>query len=606
MATYRELKGLTVPYLDSDLPPSSATTEEGSVWYNSATGKLRAFVSYDTWASGANFITNDLERMAGFGTQTACVSAGGYDPASPAGGRTYTYEYNGSGWSTNPSASMVAGYGAWGTGTSTAGLIWGGNGDMDESSEFDGSSWTEGGNLNTSRTYGCGGGTQTAGLAAGGTPPRKDESEEYDGSTWTEGNDLNNARDSAAGTGTQTACLAIGGNPVPTGVELYNGTSWTEVTNHPAPVAAGGSFGISTSAMNYGGEGASGTIAESWIYDGSTWAASTDMPYASYAMASVNSAPGGASSGLTWAGSGVGNQNTIEFQRSILTYTPAAWVTGPVMLSGNTQISCGTLGSKAGTIASGGAGTSTACETYDGTAWSETNDLNTGRYWAAQAGTTTAGLVTGGVPYRTETEEYDGTNWTESGDLPVGHVKMPGAGTQTAALTMGGEKEPSYTDSESCFEYNGTSWTAGGDMIKTSFQRFGAGTQTAALGFGGYTEDSIPPVGDDSEEYNGSSWTAGGTMLFKHGGATGAGTQIAAVGAAGYTTPPHALTVNTQTYDGTAFATSATINKNRGNTGGGGNSQAGAILLGGNPALNTTEEFEDGTSAAEAADIDFD
>ena len=39
MATYREIKGLKVPYLDAD-PPSDA---EGDVWYNSSTGKLRAF-----------------------------------------------------------------------------------------------------------------------------------------------------------------------------------------------------------------------------------------------------------------------------------------------------------------------------------------------------------------------------------------------------------------------------------------------------------------------------------------------------------------------------------------------------------------------------------
>ena len=51
MATYREIKGLTVPYLDSDLPSASASTQTGQVWYNSATGKLRAFLAYDTWAT---------------------------------------------------------------------------------------------------------------------------------------------------------------------------------------------------------------------------------------------------------------------------------------------------------------------------------------------------------------------------------------------------------------------------------------------------------------------------------------------------------------------------------------------------------------------------
>ena len=51
MATYREIKGLTVPYLDADLPSASADTQEGQVWYNSATGKLRAFIAFDTVAT---------------------------------------------------------------------------------------------------------------------------------------------------------------------------------------------------------------------------------------------------------------------------------------------------------------------------------------------------------------------------------------------------------------------------------------------------------------------------------------------------------------------------------------------------------------------------
>ena len=75
MATYREIKGLKVPYLDADPPSAVADTEEGSVWYNSATGKLRAFVAYDTWATSAPINT---ARNSGFGggTQTAGIIAG--------------------------------------------------------------------------------------------------------------------------------------------------------------------------------------------------------------------------------------------------------------------------------------------------------------------------------------------------------------------------------------------------------------------------------------------------------------------------------------------------------------------------------------------------
>ena len=77
MATYREIKGLRVPFLDADLPSASASTQEGSVWYNSTSGKLRAFVSYDTWATGTVMNTG-RDYHSGFGLQTAAIAAAGY------------------------------------------------------------------------------------------------------------------------------------------------------------------------------------------------------------------------------------------------------------------------------------------------------------------------------------------------------------------------------------------------------------------------------------------------------------------------------------------------------------------------------------------------
>ena len=93
MATYREIKGLRVPYLSSDLPSASATSQEGGVWYNSATGKLRAFLAADTWATSASMNTA-AAYTGGTGTQTAALVVGG-DP----GFLTKSESYNGSGWS---------------------------------------------------------------------------------------------------------------------------------------------------------------------------------------------------------------------------------------------------------------------------------------------------------------------------------------------------------------------------------------------------------------------------------------------------------------------------------------------------------------------------
>jgi hypothetical protein len=606
MATYREIKGLEVPYLDADLPSASASTEAGSVWYNSTTGKLRAFVSYDTWASGADFITNDLERIAGFGTQTACVSAGGYDPASPAGARNYTYEYNGSGWSTNPNVVTTAGFGYWGTGTSTAGLIWGGNGDQDEANEFNGTSWTEGGNLNTSRTYGCGGGTQTAGLATGGTPPRTADSEEYNGSAWTEANNLNNARDSAAGTGTQTACLAIGGNPTPTGVEVYDGTSWTEVNNHPAPGAAGGAFGISTAALYYGGEGAGGTVAEAWLYDGSAWTASTDMPYASYAMASINSAPGGVSTGMTWAGSGAGNKNTIEFQNSILTFTPAAWATG-----GSLNLARSSL-KGAGTQTAGlafcgatpGGNRKGETEAYDGTSWTEVSDASSTRNEFAGFGQTQTaamaccGTLPGGAT--ANVESWNGTSWTEGPNQVNAIAGNSGAGTTASAVTWGGS--PSVVDCES---WDNSSWT---EVANLNTGRVGTGglgaSNTSALAISG-----DPPGSPTAnvESWNGTAWTEVGNVIDARvwGGASGTVTEGLFYGGGN----DSGKSGTTQGWDGTVWSTDATMGTARyliADTPGG--TGSAALATGGfvSAVVDTVEEYTGVTTAAEASDIAFD
>ena len=165
MATYREIKGLKVPYLDSDLPSASASTEEGSVWYNSATGKLRAFIAFDTWSTSSP-LNQTRANGVGAGTSTAGLSITGQLPAV-----TATTE------------------------------------------EYDGSGWAAGGDVDTGRTSGYGGGTQTAGLIfGGGLPPgNQDLVEEYDGTSWAEQNDIPAATTELGGAGTQTAGLAFGG-----------------------------------------------------------------------------------------------------------------------------------------------------------------------------------------------------------------------------------------------------------------------------------------------------------------------------------------------------------------------------------------------------------
>ena len=117
MATYREIKGLRVPVLDSDLPSASASTQEGQVWYNSTTGKLRSFVAFDTWATSAGLNTG--RSTEGAGTQTAGLVAGG------TGITGKTEEYNGSGWAESGDLG-TARYYTMSVGSQTAALVTGG------------------------------------------------------------------------------------------------------------------------------------------------------------------------------------------------------------------------------------------------------------------------------------------------------------------------------------------------------------------------------------------------------------------------------------------------------------------------------------------------
>ena len=232
MATYREIKGLKVPYLDSDLPSSSASTEEGNLWYNSATGKLRAFVAFDTWATTAPLVTARVS-IASVGTQTAAAACGGSEPPNSA----KTEEYDGSGWAAGGDINTARAE-MGGMGTQTAGMICGSGSPGVLTEKYDGSSWTAANGMNTGRILNGAAGTQTAGLTFGGdgpipSPANQAVSEEYDGTNWAEGNNLNTALKSLVGSGfgTQDAAVRTGGAPgaAATAVnttEIYDGTSW--------------------------------------------------------------------------------------------------------------------------------------------------------------------------------------------------------------------------------------------------------------------------------------------------------------------------------------------------------------------------------------------
>ena len=568
MATYEEIYGKRVKEFDSD--PTLESSYEGQVWYDKSTGTLKSVVTFDSFTS-ASPITTTRSNIAGMGTQTAALAAAGSVPPYSAACELY----NGTGW-TNTTSNNTARQTASSSGTSTAGLIAGGQsapgqpGYTNASEEFDGSSWTEGNNLNMTRAGLCGFGTQTAGVAAGGYGPppsgtHQNATEEYDGTSWTAQNTFTTGAEALAGAGTQTAGLVFGGASPSntTRTAEYDGTNWTAggALNTARHALAGD--GIQTSAIAIGGNtGSYSGAAEK--YDGTSWTTSPATLGTSRAHLAASHTSSNNSTAVVFGGQTPSvTTATEEFTNSTNTITPAAFSTG------------GTLGTNRGAMSGGsGAGIQTAAviacgyvspnsvtsnvEEYDGTSWTEVTNYPSGMQWLMGVGTQTAGLFFGGQnntnsnggTNQTLTVEYDGTSWTTSGGLNAARRVMTGFGTQTAAVGANGN--PSSNQAEA---YDGSSWTnlpTPGNSCEGRGSA-AASPQTAGLIFGG----SSPPDGKQVEEWNGSSWSEQNNLINDRRYLSGFGIQTDALGCAGYDQEATTNRSDSVRYNGTTWATDA-------------------------------------------------
>ena len=215
-------------------------------------------------------------------------------------------------------------------------------------------------------------------------------------------------------------------------------------------------------------------------------------------------------------------------------------------------------------------------------AWASGGNVNTARYFNAglQVGTQTAALIFGGFPgpVNTASESYNGTSWTNTPNLASGKSAITGFGTQTAALGAGGTPAPGTTTVQS---WNGSSWTTGTSMGTARYGALSAGIQTAGLVFGSvYGPDTV------TEEWDGTSWTTGGsvnTTPVNGGGSAGIQTAAILFGGGG---PP--MLNRTEYYNGTSWTTvPGTLNTSRGASIGGAGTQTAAIAFGGDTASFT-------------------
>ena len=192
------------------------------------TGSISALVeSYNgtSWTEAAADLNTARSDMGTAGTSTAGLAFGGQEPGSTAVCETW----NGSTWTEIGNLNKAT-VGQAGFGTNTAALSAGGSPYTPSTMKWNGTSWTAVNNINTPRRFCSGSGTSTAGIIWGGwTSPDADSAltESYDGTSWTEVADLatSSAFGAAGVSSPNTLSIAFGGiQPTPSNAtEEWNG-----------------------------------------------------------------------------------------------------------------------------------------------------------------------------------------------------------------------------------------------------------------------------------------------------------------------------------------------------------------------------------------------
>jgi len=621
MTTYRKLHGKAVKTVTTNPTDDAA---EGQIWFNSTDNKFRSAVATSAWASAASMITARGYGSAN-GTQTASLYTGGLEP----GGTYYanTEEYNGSGWSAG-GALPATNYASGSAGTQTAALLFGGgngSGQVGTTYTYNGSSWTASPNsLNLTRDYICGTGTQTSALAYCGrvTSPSLavvTNFEEWNGSSWTALTAAPTAVALSMGEGPETASFFAsggtnnGGPPYVSTAQEYNGSTLSTGGSVNTGRAAGGAAGNSSAGLIFGGDAGGTSQTKTETYDGTSFSEIADMSTAMRGMGNGSGATNAAAvAAASYGPPALGT--TEEFTSSSNVITAAAWSSGGSLNLGRHDGS--NSGTKTAGLFAGGKVYPNVfkneSEEYDGTSWSEGNNLGTARMLAG-AGTQTAGLAfggTNGAPGSTGvqalTEEYDGSSWSENGDMSTARMQCGGAGLQTAAFAAGGTGSPNAVN-DLHEQYDGSSWTSATAMNIERSNLGTAGTTTAGLVFGGY----IPPsytFASSSEEWNGSAWTSGGTLNTARISLGGFGSQTDSINFGG-ATPPNSNSAVTEGYDGTAFSTRPSLSTARQQFAPSGsyNSGSDGMAVGGsnagNPVYANTEEWSIETTSLNVKDL---
>ena len=256
-------------------------------------------------------------------------------------------------------------------------------------------------------------------------------------------------------------------------------------------------------------------------------------------------------------------------------------------------------------------GSTDRTEAYDGSSWTEVGDLNQFRMQGVSFGTQTAAIWATGIsdyapgpPYGrttyTLTESWNGSSWTEVNNIPAILYRTASFGTSTAGITAAGAKNHPATDSSESYSWDGTNWTDGPNVNTPRSYQMGLGTSTAGMIVGGYIQSPASMIGN-TEIWNGSAWTEVNDLntARRSGGASKIGSTSEGIVFAG-STPP--TTGKTEVYNGTSWSETADLATARVGAPGGVGIGTSALCFGGSipgspDITGASEEFSVSTPA---------
>jgi len=289
MSTYKGIKGFSVKFVSADPP----VAQEGQVFYNSTTEKLKVFTAQagsSSWSSGPALATG-VSGARGTGTAAGGFIFGGATGPQP-GGSNQSQTWSGSAWANAPTMpyQTQAHFGNNDSGGASSSLSAGGrNGPgsgegLTSTASWNGSAWSSEATMPDGRRYGFSAGTGENIIASGGlaaSPPTgfPGASNTYNGTAWASAPALNTNRSNGVSGGTFPSGIAAAGCAPPycaasVVTETWNGSTWSASPgNFPGSGANATSFAGAGMPSGNVGIYVDGTSAFNW--SGSAWSSGT-------------------------------------------------------------------------------------------------------------------------------------------------------------------------------------------------------------------------------------------------------------------------------------------------------------------------------------------